>query len=48
MKTLERFFDLLFKYAQFKYELRCNYVKLKAEYEVYVAVKKHEIANGKD
>lgn len=46
MKTLERFFELLFKYAQFKYSLRCDYLKLKTELEVYVAVKKSELTNN--
>lgn len=47
MKTLQLFFDLLAKYAQFKYKLRSDYVKLKAEYEIYVATKKSELANLK-
>ena len=37
------FFQMLVEYAKIKWGLRCNYVKLKAELDIYVYEKKQQI-----
>jgi hypothetical protein len=39
------FFQMLIEYQRLKHELRCAYIKFKAEIEIYVYEKKQEIYN---
>lgn len=37
------FFQMIVEYAKIKYELRCNYIRFKSEYEIYVYEAKYKI-----
>jgi len=43
MKGLQMFFEMMVKYQQIKFELKCNFEKLRVDLRIYYATKIKEL-----